>query len=96
MTLISRCPKSGRRISSRTLAASVSTLPFQSIHVSSRTPIVSITRVSPDHFADEYPCHEGPDLRARPRVREYLAVSGVHFVQHHQEIGLVDELQHVR
>ena len=41
------------------LAASVSTLPSQSIHVSSRTPMVSITRVSPDHFPDEYPCHEG-------------------------------------
>src|SRR5215831_13650953 len=59
VTWISRCPKSGRRISSRTLAASVITLPLQSIHVSSRSPIVSITSVSPDHFADEYPCHEG-------------------------------------
>ena len=36
-----------------------STLPFQSIHVSSRSPIVSTTRVSPDHLADEYPCHDG-------------------------------------
>src|SRR6516162_624344 len=49
----------GRRISSRTFADSVTTLPFQSIQVSSRSPIVSITSVSPDHFADEYPCHEG-------------------------------------
>src|SRR5205085_5518235 len=40
-------------------AAWVSTLPFQSIQVSSRNPIESITSVSPDHFPDEYPCSEG-------------------------------------
>src|SRR6185503_9194073 len=53
VALISIWPKSSRRISSRILAASVTTLPFQSIHVSSRMPIVSTTSVSPSHFADE-------------------------------------------
>jgi hypothetical protein len=71
VTSISRCPKSGRRIRSRTLAVEVTTLPFQSIHRSSRNPIVSTTRVSPSHFADEYPCHDGlgsPGSAHRPRI----------------------------
>src|SRR6185503_15790706 len=51
--------KSGRRISSRILAPSVTTLPCQSIQLSSRRPIESTTSVSPDHFADEYPIHDG-------------------------------------
>ena len=66
-------PKIGPPDALAHLPGPVIMLPSQSIHRSSRNPIVSITSVSSDQVADEYPCHDGfgASGNGRPSVKTW-------------------------
>ena len=96
MTRISRWPKSGRLISSRTLADSRehAAVPID--------PSVVAQADRVDHQGIAGPLggriplpRRRRILGQRPSVREDLAVTGVHLVEHRQDVRFVNELEHM-